>query len=109
MKKVFALLFAGVLAVFLAGCPQQTAEEFCTDADSGTEMSFSEAKQIAEASDCVNEGPLKDEHWCNNATGTWWISLNVDKPGCSPACVVKISDKTAEINWMCTGLIPPTQ
>ena len=33
--------------------------------------------------------------------------LNATKPGCNPACVVSESTKTAEINWRCTGAVPP--
>jgi len=44
---------------------------------------------------------------CNENTGTYWINLNITKEGCSPACVVNIETRTAEINWRCTGLIPP--
>jgi hypothetical protein len=46
-------------------------------------------------------------YFCNEGTGTYWINLNITKEGCNPACVVNIADKTAEINWRCTGLIVP--
>ena len=45
---------------------------------------------------------------CNdygNFSSTWWISINLEKPGCMPACVVHVEDKSAEINWRCTGFI----
>ena len=41
---------------------------------------------------------------CNEGTGTYWIDLNLTKTGCNPACVVNVEDRTAEINWRCTGL-----
>jgi len=44
---------------------------------------------------------------CNNNTGTLWINMNLTKTGCSPACVVNLANKSAEINWRCTGLIIP--
>ena len=44
----------------------------------------------------------------NESTGTWWIDLDVVRPGCNPACVVNVANKPAEINWRCTGLIVPT-
>ena len=44
---------------------------------------------------------------CNENTGTYWINLNITREGCSPACVVHIDTRKAEINWRCTGLIPP--
>lgn len=70
-------------------------------------MSLSEAKEIALESECVEEGNLKEEYFCNENTGTWWLDLEVGKPGCSPACVINVSTGEAEINWRCTGLITP--
>ena len=110
---------AGMLAVFgIAilllsgfGCTwiQTTNEtaEYCAKSGTGFNMSFDEAKEIALRSECVSNATLAQDHWCNNYTGTWWISLNLAKPGCHPACVINVEDKTAEINWMCTGLIVP--
>jgi hypothetical protein len=71
----------------------------------GAQMNFEEAQKIANE-DC-KEGGLKDEYFCNNYTGTWWIDFAPDEPKgeCNPACVVNVETKTAEINWRCTGLI----
>lgn len=66
-------------------------------------MSFGAAKQIALSSNCTQ---LKKTHFCNEGTGTWWIDLDIQKQGCSPACVINVVNNTAEINWRCTGLIP---
>ncbi len=82
------------------------SEEYCIKADSGNAMSLSEAKQIALASDCIENATLKDTYVCNGDTGTWWIDLDIEMEGCNPACVVKIETKTAVINWRCTGLLP---
>lgn len=68
-------------------------------------MSEKRARSIAETSECVNDGPLKENAFYNENSKTWWIDLNIDKPGCNPACVV-YEDETVEINWRCTGLIP---
>lgn len=70
-------------------------------------MSFSEAKEIALKSECVKEGNLKETHFCNQITGTWWIDLDIQKKGCNPACVIDIATKKAEINWRCAGLVVP--
>ena len=51
--------------------------------------------------------PCEKSYFCNEGTGTFWINLNLTKKGCSPACVVNIDSKKAEINWRCTGLITP--
>lgn len=79
-------------------------EEFCTK-ESGESMSLAEAREIANASACVAEGPLKGKHICNEVTGTWWIDLNIKKKDCNPACVIDVATKQAEINWRCTGLV----
>jgi hypothetical protein len=83
-------------------------EETCVTSG-GEDMSLFEAKQIAEASDCVENGTLKDPYYefsmCNADTGTWWIDLDIEREGCSPACVVDIAGETSEINWRCTGLL----
>ncbi len=68
-------------------------------------MTYEEARAIAENSECVENASLGVDHWCNNVTRTFWIDLNIEKKGCNPACVVYIDNKTAEINWMCTGLL----
>ena len=90
----------GVLFIIgLLGCVQQPTGN----------MNQNEALQIARASVCVQEGPLKENTiFYNDVTQTWWIDLDVQKTGCSPACVVNAVTRTAEVNWRCTGLIPPS-
>ena len=68
-------------------------------------MSEKGARSIAETSECIKDGALKDNAFYNENSKTWWIDLDIDKPGCNPACVV-YEDETVEINWRCTGLIP---
>ena len=41
---------------------------------------------------------------CNEGTGAYWIEMSTKKQGCSPAWVVDVTKRTAEINWRCTGL-----
>ena len=79
-------------------CPK-ALEEYCGG------MSLTEAKLIAENSDCTAEGSLKDTYMCNEDTGTWWIDLDLQREGCNPACVVNVETEEAEINWRCTGLL----
>ncbi|MFH1538740.1 MAG: hypothetical protein ABIH66_07260, partial [bacterium] len=79
--------------------------EICTKAGTDLNMTYEEAVGIAASSECTQDGKLKEEHFCNENTGTWWIDLEIDKKGCYPACVVNVGTKEAEINWRCTGLI----
>lgn len=65
------------------------------------------AKSIAENSSCMAVGNLTGNYAYNNVTKTWWFDLDMVKQGCSPACVVYEANLTAEVNWRCTGLIPP--
>lgn len=83
-------------------------DEYCLDNETDAKLSYQEAVQIAQDSECLEQGQLKETRFCNEGTGTWWIDLDIEKPGCAPACVVNVSDGTAEINWRCTGLLPPT-
>jgi len=71
-------------------------------------LTLDEAKAVAEKSPCMDEGKLGDTHTYNEVTNTWWFDMDIDKPGCSPACVV-YANETAEINWRCTGAIPPEE
>lgn len=91
---------------------EKLKNQFCRDNDSGEEISYQEALDIAQKDKCGLKGEelvtFSENYLCNENTGTWWIDLNIrpEKKGCSPACVVDIVDKTAEVNWRCTGLIP---
>jgi len=84
-------------------------EEPCEEAQPEEHMSEERAREIAGASVCTENGSLNDEADYNNTTKTWWIGLNIEKEGCAPACVVDEATETAEINWRCTGLIPPAE
>ncbi len=106
---LFMLLLASGTIVGLVACDDDdnpTTQETCIDTKTGAQMTIKEALQIAEDSECGQEGSIKDTYMCNPDTGTWWIDLEIEKEGCNPACVVDIDDKTAEINWRCTGVIP---
>jgi hypothetical protein len=104
-KLVFLGLVLLASVLLLSGCgPAAKAEGAPTEPP----MSEAEARAIAANSECARIGTLKDNAFYNESTGTWWIDLAADKPNCNPACVVHVSDKTAEVNWRCTGLILPT-
>ncbi len=66
-------------------------------------MSFSDAMAIA-GEQCGDNATMN--RICNEGTKTWWIDMDIVRPGCSPACVVNVETRTAEINWRCTGLLP---
>lgn len=69
-----------------------------------------EARSIAER-DCIKSGEsLSSDSFYNENSRTWWFDANlVSSPAnCNPACVVSEASKSAEINWRCTGLIPPS-
>lgn len=88
----------------------EPGQDETADTESASEkMTLEEAITIAEKSDCVKEGALTDVTMYNDFTKTWWINLEIDKPGCLPACVISEETQTAEINWRCTGLIIPQE
>jgi hypothetical protein len=73
----------------------------------GESMNIYDAQRAFDASQCGLEGSAKDNHFCNETTGTWWIDIQAYRKGCNPACVIDVKTKKAEVNWRCTGLIPP--
>jgi hypothetical protein len=95
-KHVFIFMVIGLLV--LSGCVQE---------EEG--MMLGEARLIAQKSDCMKIGNLTNKSSYNNYTKTWWLDLDTVKPGCNPACVVNEKNKSAEVNWRCTGLIPPNE
>jgi hypothetical protein len=70
-------------------------------------MSEAEAREIAASSECGEAGALLENAFYNDWTATWWIDLDAEKEGCNPACVVNVRTRQAEINWRCTGVLPP--
>ncbi len=98
------LIVVILAAALLAGC--EYSEVYCMDAESGEVLSFTEAKSILMSSECAKHGQFKESYVCNAVTGTLWVDLDIEMTGCSPACVVDVSNKSAEINWRCTGLLP---
>ncbi len=112
MKKSFVLLalFVFLSVLLISGCQiQDSGNEsitVCMHQGTDSKMTLDEAKSIALASEC-NQGILKEETaTCNQYTGTWWIDLDIEQQGCSPACVIGVATRNASINWRCTGLIP---
>ncbi len=95
-KKAGDVNGQGVLGVWFAAQPNMTGFP--------RPMTLGEAMAIAQKSDCAGTGNLTSSSSYNNATRTWWIDLDTLKAGCSPACVVYESNKSAEVNWRCTGL-----
>ncbi|MCP3682873.1 MAG: hypothetical protein GY861_09305 [bacterium] len=75
----------------------------------GERLTEEEAINIAKNSECVKEGSLTDKIMYNEDTDTYWIDLNLEQPGCNPACVVYEAYKKATINYRCTGALPPKE
>ena len=80
-------------------------QTFVEEIEAEPQISAEDALSIANSSRCVENGTLEGEPSYNAVTKTWWINLDIDKEGCSPACVVYEDSMETEINWRCTGLI----
>ncbi|MFC1935613.1 hypothetical protein ACFLX9_02480 [Chloroflexota bacterium] len=109
MKKLLAtvgtvLVIGGLAGGLTAALAMGTASEDTNE--SVGPMPLEDALAIAEGSACVLDGTLSGEGLYNENTVTWWLDLDLDKPGCNPACVVNVETEEAEINWRCTGAIP---
>ena len=83
----------------------------CVSFPESKRLIVEEAIEIAGNSECIEKGSLIDQHTYNPNSHTWWIDLEMKeefkKDYCDPACVVSEWTKTAEINWRCTGALPP--
>ncbi|PIZ52434.1 hypothetical protein COY27_00370 [Candidatus Woesearchaeota archaeon CG_4_10_14_0_2_um_filter_33_13] len=83
-----------ILTIFISGCNNNNSTK-------------DQAISLAEKSECGQAAYLTEEINHNEYTNTWWINLKMKEPktGCNPACVINLEQKTAEINWRCTGLL----
>jgi putative hemolysin len=111
MRYLLILTCLFVVVLVLGACVPVPAkhESSSAPATSKPPMSEEEARKIAETGDCAQTGKLEQQAVYNDNSGTWWIDLDAEKPGCNPACVVDVKTKTAEVNWRCTGLkVEPT-
>lgn len=110
-KKIFIFVII-IVIIAAAGIYWYASSKIALAPNNGEkDVAFSltkeEARKIAESSACLKEGSLNSEEFYNENSKTWWFGIKAEKPGCNPACVVFEENKTAEINWRCTGLIAP--
>ena len=72
---------------------------------------MTEVMEIAMNSECAAEGTLSERAFYNESKGIWWIDLDVKnkREFCLPICLVNEATGEAEINWRCTGVLPPDQ
>ncbi len=67
-------------------------------------LTHSEAREIAAGNPaCTSVGPINATGYYNANSRTWWFDIHANRTGCAPACVVS-ENRTAEVNWRCTGL-----
>jgi hypothetical protein len=105
--KAYILMICAALLLLGAGCTQPQTGGNTPVPTGPTPLSLSDAQAIAQASgECMGIGNLTGNSVRNDMTKTWWFDLDTVKAGCSPACVV-FDNQSAEVNWRCTGLIPP--
>jgi len=88
-------------------------EEIEKPISSEQEITIEQAIELTKNTECTEKGTLTEKHIYNENSKTWWIDLEMKpefkKEICHPACVINEETKTAEINWRCTGALPPKQ
>jgi hypothetical protein len=107
MKKLAALVTGIILLGSLAGGLTAALASNAASEDPVAPMTAEEAMSIAADSACTAGGWFTGNAFYNEGTGTWWLDLDVEKEGCSPACVVYVATGEVELNWRCTGALPP--
>jgi putative hemolysin len=108
-KIVCGSLVGLALMVGLMGCNPKPGNSFVKDGVTYS-MSQEEALSIARQSEYAGQGKISEDasgYVFNAETGTYWIGLEMDKPGCSPAIVVHLDTRQPELNYRCTGLVEP--
>lgn len=108
MKSRYLFTMIAVIIIAVAAAYVFFKQPASAPADNIASLTESEALAIAKKSDCAKSGEVQAESFYNSNSQTWWFTLKADKAGCNPACVVS-ADKTAEINWRCTGLVTPKE
>ena len=63
------------------------------------EMSFEEARQIAEQSECIEEGNLTEGGY--GAVDGWWVKMDVTERSCIMVCAVSTITEETHIDWRC--------
>jgi predicted lipoprotein with Yx(FWY)xxD motif len=94
------------------GCKASAGYSWCESAqkcvrewETPCKMTLSDAVGVARASSCMDAGNVTDvDAVYNENSNTWWLGIQITRTGCSPACIV-YENRTAEINWRCTGAI----
>jgi hypothetical protein len=102
----FTLIVVVILAAYLYSAKNNTNPQTPT-----ASLTEAQAQVIAENT-CIKGGEaLTSGGTYNENSKTWWFdaNLNATRPGCNPACVVSEETLTVEINWRCTGLVPPAE
>jgi len=85
-------------------------EEPCEIRPEGALFNYEQAYAYVQSGwDCTREGNITEEYVYNEVTHTWWFEMDIEKEGCSPACVVYEDTVEIELNWRCTGLIEPDE
>jgi len=115
MKKIVLIIILLIIisgaGVFYLSSNNLSLNSFGESKETGGELakqgklSYQEVRDIALKSSCIETGNLTENYQYNDFTRTWWIDLDAGKAGCSPACVIKEDDRSAEVNWRCTGAI----
>ncbi len=114
--KIHHILFLVILSVLVSGCITQNEvkpesqiiiadEKFCI-AETDSNVSSEKAYEIAKNSECAKIGKVAEDCNCDSSTFTCVFALEVDKPGCSPICLVDLKAATAQIDWQCTPETP---
>lgn len=108
--KIMLIILIAILVVAIGGYAIYSATHSVKNTSPTTTSTMTEkdARAIAEKA-CIKGGEALAPGYYNENSKTWWFdaNLNAKIQGCNPACVVTEATKQAEINWRCTGAVPP--
>jgi len=110
IATIVIIVLAIILITSIVLIQTKPTEKYCDNTKTGIKMSLSEAKTIAENSECTGHLAKDGEPFCNQDIG-WEFVLKVESsfPGgseCGGVCRIYLN-KTAKVARMCFGDIPP--
>lgn len=91
--------------------PKQQDTKVLDSIQPASSMTEAQARAIALKSECGTEGALSSEGYYGENSSSFWNFGIESKTGakCASFCTVDVKTKTAEIQWMCTGVIPSSE
>jgi hypothetical protein len=74
----------------------------CASSFHGVGLTYKEALDIIDSSECGQNGHATGREFCNPDNGFWWFDMGMpDENNCVASCVIDMKTKTVEADTRC--------